>query len=472
MMASSILRSKIIQKPYQLFHYYFLLEKAPGSTVSDLNFDTNIQTSLRKLKHHHWTVGEIFHYGFLVSILFFVFVVFPASFFIKLPIILAFATCFLIPLTSQFFLPALPVFTWLALYFTCAKIPQEWKPAITVKVLPAMETILYGDNLSNVLATITTGVLDILAWLPYGIIHFSFPFVLAAIIFLFGPPTALRSFGFAFGYMNLLGVLIQMAFPAAPPWYKNLHGLEPANYSMHGSPGGLGRIDKLLGVDMYTTGFSNSSIIFGAFPSLHSGCCIMEVLFLCWLFPRFKFVWVTYASWLWWSTMYLTHHYFVDLIGGAMLSLTVFEFTKYKYLPKNKEGLFCRWSYTEIEKIDIQEIDPLSYNYIPINSNDNESRLYTRVYQEPQVSPPQRAETPEAFEMSNFSRSRQSSKTQVPLSNLTNNDQVSGINEEDEEEEGDEISSSTPSVFEDEPQGSTYAASSATSVDDLDSKRN
>lgn len=89
------------------------------------------------------------------------------------------------------------------------------------------------------------------------------------------------------------------------------------------------------------------------------------------------------------------------------------------------------------------------------------------MYQESQVSPPLRAETPEAFEMSNFSRSRQSSKTQVPLSNLTNNDQVPGINEEDEEEEGDEISSSTPSVFEDEPQGSTYAASSATSVDDL-----
>ena len=78
--------------------------------------------------------------------------------------------------------------------------------------------------------------------------------------------------------MNLLGVLIQMAFPAAPPWYKNLHGLEPANYSMHGSPGGLGRIDKLLGVDMYTRVFQFINH-FGAFPSLHSGCCIMEVLF-------------------------------------------------------------------------------------------------------------------------------------------------------------------------------------------------
>ena len=376
---------------------------------------------------------------------------------------------FLIPLTSQFFLPALPVFTWLALYFTCAKIPQEWKPAITVKVLPAMETILYGDNLSNVLATITTGVLDILAWLPYGIIHFSFPFVLAAIIFLFGPPTALRSFGFAFGYMNLLGVLIQMAFPAAPPWYKNLHGLEPANYSMHGSPGGLGRIDKLLGVDMYTTGFSNSSIIFGAFPSLHSGCCIMEVLFLCWLFPRFKFVWVTYASWLWWSTMYLTHHYFVDLIGGAMLSLTVFEFTKYKYLPKTKKA-FSVVGHTLKLKKSISKRLTLYHTIISLSTAMIMKADCIRECTKSLRLAPQRAETPEAFEMSNFSRSRQSSKTQIPLSNLTNNDQVSGINEEDEEEEGDEISSSTPSVFEDEPQGSTYAASSATSVDDLDSK--
>ncbi|EMG46393.1 AUR1 Inositol phosphorylceramide synthase [Candida maltosa Xu316] len=455
----SVIRSKVIQKPYQLFYHYFLSEKAPTSTLSDLNFDTNINSTIRKLKHHQWTAGEMFHYGFLVSVLLFVFIVFPASFLIKLPIVLLFTTCFLVPVTSQFFLPALPIFAWLALYFNCAKIPHEWKPAITVKVLPAMETILYGDNLSNVLATITNGVLDIFAWLPYGIIHFSFPFILAALIFLFGPPTALRSYGFAFGYMNLLGVMIQMAFPAAPPWYKNLHGLEPANYSMHGSPGGLGRIDQLLGIDMYTTGFSNSPVIFGAFPSLHSGCAIMEALFLCWLFPRFKAAWVGYASYLWWSTMYLTHHYFVDLIGGAMLSLVVFEFTKYNYLPKNKVGKFCRWSYTELEKIDIHQLDPLSNCYVSID--DNESRMFTRLHPETQTSSSPRAETPEAFEMSNFSRSRQSSKNQVPLLATSN----------DIDEDRDEVSSSTPSVFDDEPQGSTFTVSSTTSLDELETKR-
>ncbi|KAI5964324.1 AUR1 [Candida pseudojiufengensis] len=441
--------TSILNKPYQLFHRYFLSEKTPTSNLSDLNTDTNIRTTLHQLRHHNWSKGEIFHYTFLCSILLFVFIIFPASILYKLPIIIAFSFLFLIPITSQFFLPALPILTWLAFYFTCAKIPHSWKPAISVKFLPAMETILYGDNLSNVLASITNRALDILAWLPYGLFHFGAPFVVAALIFLFGPPTSLRSYGFAFGYMNLFGVIIQMLFPAAPPWYKNLYGLQPANYTMHGSPGGLGRIDELLGFDMYTTGFSNSPVIFGAFPSLHSGCCIMEVLFMCWLFPKLKPLFVFYASWLWWSTMYLTHHYFIDLTGGAVLSLLVFEFTKYKYLPKIKG--FCRWSYTELNYYNIN-IDETIYN-----DNEEEENLKYKsiIYQQPQqyqIQDPLSFDQHDNFEMGNFSRSRQTSKSFVPLIS-----------------ENDDVDSGTGSVFEDE----NYVGSSkSTSLEDLASPIN
>lgn len=374
----SILRSRVIQKPYQLFHYYFLSEKVPNCDLSNLEFETDVSITIHKLKRHDWHWKDVLHFGFLSSVIMFVFFLFPASFLIKLPILTIFGLCFLIPLTSQFFVHALPIFCWLALFFSCGKIPHDWKPAISVKFLPALETILYGDNLSNVLATITTPSLDIFAWIPYGLIHFAFPFVVAALIFIFGPPTSLNSFGFAFGYMNLFGVFLQILFPAAPPWYKNLHGLEPANYSMMGSPGGLGRIDEILGFDMYTTAFSNSPVVFGAFPSLHSACSIMDVFFLSWLFPRFKVVWWTYGCWLWWSTMYLTHHYFFDLIGGAFLAFTVFTYTKYTHLPVMDPTKFCRWSYTEIHKVNIQAANPLSYNY---NVNefiyDNENELNT-----------------------------------------------------------------------------------------------
>ncbi|CAK9435351.1 uncharacterized protein LODBEIA_P10900 [Lodderomyces beijingensis] len=320
-----------------------------------LESNTNVRTSLHRLRHHKWSPGEAIHYCLLASVLLSVWTMYPAPTPWKLLVLAVFTLLLLVPLTSQFFLPALPVFAWLALYFACAKVPPSWKLPITVKVLPAMETVLYGDDLSNVLAAATTTALDILAWGPYGLFHFGAPFVVAAAVFVWAPPTSLQAYGFAFGYMNLAGVILQMLFPAAPPWYKNLYGLQPARYSMRGSPGGLGRIDAMLGVDLYTTGFSTSPVIFGAFPSLHSGCCIMEVLFLTYVFPRGKYVWFGYAAWLWWSTMYLTHHYFVDLVGGAVLSLLVFVFVKYKYLPKVTGR--NRWSYASLEYNTLEGIE-------------------------------------------------------------------------------------------------------------------
>lgn len=502
MAPSTLLRSRIIQKPYQLFHYYFLLEKQPGSTLSDLSFETDIKLSINKFKNHHWTIWEIVHYSFLTSIILFVFLIFPASFFIKLPILLIFSLCFLLPFTSQFFVHALPIFTWLALFFSAGKIPDSWKPAISVKLLPAMETILYGDNLSNVLAEINNSFFDVLAWLPYGIIHFSSPFVVAAFIFIFGPPTGLRSFGFAFGYMNLIGLLTQILFPAAPPWYKNLHGLEPADYSMSGSPGGLGRIDSLLGVDLYTTTFSNSPVVFGAFPSLHSGCAVMDVLFLSWLFPKLKFVWWGYATWLWWSTMYLTHHYFIDLIGGAVLSYVVFSYTKYNHLPIMEPTKFCRWSYTTIEKIDVAKSDPLNAGFMSSlnQSIDVENRYYQ--FSDFPTSLPYintNSVSTENFEMTGVSRSRQSSRTNLPTTSSSNNEgpvdasayRASGKSTSalslvlpnelhEEEEEGNQSltetdNSTTNSMFEndaheDDERHQISSTTSSTSLDELESQ--
>lgn len=368
---SQILLVSPIEWVKSTFHHFFLSEQQEGNYLASLNFDTDIKKSIDKVRRHQWTVPEALHYGFLSSVIFFVFIIFPASFLVKIPILAVFVTCFLIPATSQFFLHALPIFSWLALFFSASKIPDSWKPAISVKFLPAMETILYGDNLSNVLAATNNPFLDVLAWLPYGLIHFTSPFVVAIFIFLFAPPTSLRSFGFAFGYMNLTGVLTQLLFPAAAPWYLNLHGLEPANYSMNGSPGGLGRIDQLFGVDMYTSTFENSPLVFGAFPSLHSGCAVMDVLFLSWLFPKYSVVWWSYASLLWWSTMYLTHHYFIDLIFGAALSVTFFTYVKYTQLPVIDHSKFCRWSYTEVHHLDVAASDPLN-SFVFIGEEDLE----------------------------------------------------------------------------------------------------
>ena len=93
----------------------------------------------------------------------------------------------------------------------------EYRPPIWVRVLPALENIVYGANLSNILSAHQHVILDVLAWLPYGLIHFGAPFICSIIIFVVAPPGTLPVFARSFGYMNLAGVIIQLLFPCAPP---------------------------------------------------------------------------------------------------------------------------------------------------------------------------------------------------------------------------------------------------------------
>ena len=90
-------------------------------------------------------------------------------------------------------------------------------------LLPTLEYVLYGGNISDILTRYTHPVLDVLAWLPYGVIHFVGPFLIAAALWLWRGDAgkdrneALRFWAQSFGYMNLAGVIFQNIFPCAPP---------------------------------------------------------------------------------------------------------------------------------------------------------------------------------------------------------------------------------------------------------------
>ncbi|KAF8609276.1 PAP2-domain-containing protein [Ceratobasidium sp. AG-I] len=220
--------------------------------------------------------------------------------------------------------------------WSCSQyIPIKYRPRISVTLLPTLEYVLYGGNISDILTRYTHPVLDVLAWLPYGVIHFVGPFLIAAAPWLWrrdvgkGRNEALRFWATSFGYMNLAGVIFQNIFPCAPPWYELIYGLAPANYSIRGSPGGLARIDALFHSDGYTVGFAASPLVFGAFPSLHSGSATMEALVVSHFFPQLRRCVWCYAAILYWSTMYLTQHYLVDVAGGTCLAILAF----YYFLP-------------------------------------------------------------------------------------------------------------------------------------------
>jgi len=169
----------------------------------------------------------------------------------------------------------------------------------------------------------------------------------------------------------MIGVIIQLAFPCSPPWYENMYGLAPANYSIPGSPAGLAAVDRLFGIDLYTSTFTASPLVFGAFPSLHSANATLEALFMSNVFPRLTPLFILYVMWLWWSTMYLSHHY-VDLVGGSLRKLKFisiakspltlhavagicFFIAKSKFLPRLQWDKDLRWDYDYIEIGDTPE---------------------------------------------------------------------------------------------------------------------
>jgi membrane-associated phospholipid phosphatase len=221
-------------------------------------------------------------------------------------------------------------------------------------VLPALENIFYGANISNILSAQQHVVLDVLAWIPYGLLHFGGPIVWAAIMFIFAAPGTVPVYARTFGYLNIVGVGIQLIFPSSPPWYENMYGLAPANYSVPGSPAGLRRIDQLLGIDMYTTNFTASPLVFGAFPSLHSGNAVLEALFMSHCFPKLRPFAIAYAMWMWWATMYLSHHYAVDLVVGAFMAAIAFSIARANFLPRVQLDKMWRWQYDYVEIGDVQ----------------------------------------------------------------------------------------------------------------------
>ncbi|KAM3588789.1 Phosphatidylinositol:ceramide phosphoinositol transferase (IPC synthase) [Umbelopsis sp. WA50703] len=259
-----------------------------------------------------------------------------------------------VPYIRRFIIPFFPIFTWLITYFIAQFIPVDMRPQhIFVNVLPTLERILYGNSLSDLISRHTHPVLDILAWIPYGVLHFSLPFAFSFAMWMFGPPGSLDVFASAFGYMNLAGVLTQFIFPCAAPWYENKYGNAPADYTIPGEPAGLARIDSILGLNLYGASFGASPLVFGAFPSLHSGCATVQMLFLVYLRPRLWPLAFCYTLWLWWSTMYLTHHYMIDLVGGGIYAFLAF-FAAYPFLPAVRPDARTRFDYLGITNVNLK----------------------------------------------------------------------------------------------------------------------
>ncbi len=107
-----------------------------------------------------------------------------------------------------------------------------------------------------------------------------------------------------------MGYALYVVFPAAPPrlvlvyeFTKNLRGY-PVGFSNLSA-----QAFSLLPVDSRA-----------AFPSLHTAASLVALVYAWRYLRRFFWVLLPFVLGLWVSTIYLRHHYFVDLVGGWLLA--------------------------------------------------------------------------------------------------------------------------------------------------------
>ena len=107
-----------------------------------------------------------------------------------------------------------------------------------------------------------------------------------------------------------LGYALYVVFPAAPP---RLVLAAEFTKNLRGYPVGFSKLSadafSLLPVDSRA-----------AFPSLHAAASLVALVFA-WRYARAWFwILLPFALGLWTSTIYLRHHYFVDLVAGWLLA--------------------------------------------------------------------------------------------------------------------------------------------------------
>lgn len=192
---------------------------------------------------------------------------------------------------------------------------------------------------STFLASRTHWLLDLACGFSY-LFYLYWVFLVAVVLFLRGDERASARLGWSFLLVNLVGIVVWLVYPAAPPWYVTEHGLGPAVMDALPSAAGAARFDELLGITYFEGFYARSRNVFGAMPSLHVA------------YPVVVFLVVWRRSWAWAITslafallvalaaVYLEHHYVLDVMGGvvAAVASTAAVFAWYRYVGSRERG--------------------------------------------------------------------------------------------------------------------------------------
>lgn len=172
---------------------------------------------------------------------------------------------------------------------------------------------------SNTFTDIFAGVFY-LCWIPV-------PLGFAAYLF-FRNKQQFLYFSLTFVVVNLLGFVVYYTYPAAPPWYVQVHG-----FNFHpltqGNTAGLARFDRFFNVTIFKSIYAKGSNVFAAMPSLHSSYPVIVLYYgIKNRLGAINIFFATVTVGIWFTAVYASHHYVLDVLAGitcASLGILLFN---------------------------------------------------------------------------------------------------------------------------------------------------
>ena len=165
----------------------------------------------------------------------------------------------------------------------------------------------------TLLLDIVTG-LFYLTWIPVPLLFGTYLF--------YKNQRAFYPLALTFVLVNFIGFIIYYLYPAAPPWYVQMHGFAFQPHTP-GNTAGLANFDRLVGAPVFASIYAKSSNVFAAMPSLHSSYPVIVLYYglknrLGWINLFFALV----MAGIWFSAVYTSHHYVLDVMAGLLCALT------------------------------------------------------------------------------------------------------------------------------------------------------
>lgn len=246
-----------------------------------------------------------------------------------------------------------PFVFYLSAYDSLRAFPNYMYNTLHIEDLYLMEKNLFGINFQNQLMTLNeyffhhqntffdaiSGVCY-LTWVPV-------PFAFAIYLFVTGKKKIFINFSLLFVLANLLGFIGYFIYPAAPPWYVEMHGFEFKADTL-GEATRLSNFDRLVGMPIFEGLYSKNANVFAAVPSIHAANPFTVFLASLQLKNRpLQILFFLITAGMWFGAVYGNHHYVFDVLCGAFVVLLAYVIVYFllrktslnKYLVKFEEAI-------------------------------------------------------------------------------------------------------------------------------------